>query len=99
MTCICGNNLTICGNTAKLLKKRPKSFDKEYKCLINYPFKWRTKLGKVKCTCKICEEHFQPYYGFTWFHNGNCAIMKHLKKYPQMKNLITRDIRVIAFSD
>lgn len=98
MSCIVGNS-TICGNFAKLSKKKPKNYDEDYKCIVEYPFKWRTKLGKVECTCKICEEHFQPYYGWIWYHSEDCAIMEHVKKFPQIKNLITRDISIITYSD
>lgn len=99
MTCIIGANISICGNFAKLSKKKPKTFDKEYKCIVEYPFKWRAKLGKVECNCVECEEHFQPYYGWTWFHDKDCAIMNHLKKFPQIESLVSYDIRVITYSD
>lgn len=99
MSCIVGNSTSICGNFAKLSKKKPKNYDKDYKCFVKYPFKWRAKLGKVKCTCKICEEHFQPYYGWIWYHSEACDIMEHVKKYPQIKNLIARDVSIITYSD
>lgn len=52
MGCIIGNGIAICGNFAKITKKRPKDIMKDYKVIIDYPFKWRAKLGKVECDCK-----------------------------------------------
>jgi len=87
------------GNFAKLTQDKPKNFDEAYKCIIKYPFKWRAKLGKVECTCVVCQENFQPYYGWTWLHNKDCAIVRHIKKFPQIENLISYDAQVIAYSD
>jgi len=83
--------MNMCGNFAPLSRKKPKHYDKEYKILIPYPFKWRLKLGKVECNCKEVEEHYQPYYGFSWFHSYDCAMMKHLRKYPGIQNLVEVD--------
>lgn len=65
-----------------------------------YPFKWRSKLGKVECDCKEVIEAYQPYYGFTYYHKDACATMKHLRHYPQMENFMYEwDPRVIAQSE
>lgn len=78
----------IHGNFAKVKKGRPKRnpYDKEYKAIVPFDFKWRAKLGRVTCDCKEVLECYQPYYGFTFYHSDECAIAKHLKKYPQMLN-------------
>lgn len=80
---------------------RPKDwFDRDYKAIVPYDFKFRAKLGRAECTCKECLECHQPYYGFTYFHSEECAISQHLKKYPQILNLIWwYDPTIIAQSD
>lgn len=77
---------------------RPRNWsDHDYKALLPYPFKWRSKLGKVECDCKEVIEAYQPYYGFTYYHEQACATMKHLFRYPQMENFMPEyDPRVIA---
>jgi hypothetical protein len=94
------NNAVVIGNFSKLSKRRPKNWiDKDYKILVPYKFKWRDKVGKVECDCKFCEEHHQPYYGFTWFHSQECSLMKYLKEKPQIGNLIQywgQDLTMIA---
>ena len=81
--------------------ERPRDwFDRDYKAIVPYPFKWRTKLGKVECTCKEIIEAYQPYYGFTYSHEDSCAVMQHYRKYPQMSNFLwDRDVSVIAQSE
>lgn len=71
---------------------RPKDwFDRDYKAIIPWDnmFKdWkRPTLGKATCNCKEVIECHQPYYGRTWYHADECAIVKHMEKYPQMLNL------------
>ena len=81
--------MSICGNFVKPTKRRPKNwFERGYKIVVAYPFKWRAKLGKVECDCKEVEEHYQPWYGYSWFHLPECAMMKHLHRYPGITNLI-----------
>jgi hypothetical protein len=78
-----------CGHTIKLSKKRPKNWvDVGYLIIRPYDLKWRHKLGKVECNCKEMEELYEPYYGFTLFHSEDCAMMKHLKRYPGICNLV-----------
>ena len=81
---------------------RPKNwFNRDYKAIVPYPFKWRTTLGKVECDCVEIVEAYQPYYGWTYFHSKECAVIKHYNKYPQMENFIGyyRDVNVIAQSE
>jgi hypothetical protein len=93
--------ITLFGNfeTARRYKNgKPKNwFDRDWKAIIPYPFKWRAKLGKVECDCKEVVEAYQPYYGSTWYHSKECATIKHYRKYPQMANFIwDTDPNVIA---
>ena len=96
--------LNICGGTRHLplLRGRPKNLgiDDSYKAIVPFDFKWRAKLGKVVCDCKEMVESFQPWYGFTFFHSDECAIVKHIERYPQMQNFFwDRDPKVIAQSE
>lgn len=78
------------GNFAKIRKKRPTGpgrFDKEYKAMTPYTMKWREKIGKVECDCVQMLETYMPWYGFSWFHSDECALMLLLKKRPQLNNL------------
>lgn len=102
MSCLIGENIIICGNFSELTRQKPENHDKAYKCIIPYPFKWRVKIGKIKCNCKEVEEHFQPWYGFDWYHMDNCSIIKHIKAHPGIQNLSqyeNRNLRKIASSD
>ena len=89
MSCLTNEHMSICGNFVKPTKTKPKNWIKRgYKIMIPYPFKWRTKLGRAECDCQQVEEHYQPWYGFSWFHVPECAVMKHLERYPGIRNLI-----------
>lgn len=102
MTCIpLTGGGSMCGNYAGYTKRRPKDWiERGYKMIVPYRLKWRAKLGKVACDCVVMKEHYQPYYGMTLYHSDECAIAKHLKKYPQMQNFFwDRDPMVIAMSD
>ena len=88
MGCLVGGGGAICGGIAKLTKRKPKNwFDDGYTIFVKYPFKWRVKIGKVECNCKKVEEHYQPYYGRSWFHTEDCLLMQLVKKRPQLLNL------------
>lgn len=52
-----------------------------------YFFKWREKIGKIECDCKEVLETYMPYYGCTWYHSQECALIKQLKDKPHLKNL------------
>lgn len=81
----------ICGGREPLTKERPKDWiDTGYTILKPYDMKWRHKLGKVECDCKQMIENYQPYYGFTWYHLEDCAMLKHYDKYPGMANFFDR---------
>ena len=89
--------------TKPLTKSKPRNWiNKGYRILIPFDFKWRVKIGKVKCTCTHCYEEFAPYYGITWFHKEGCAILNLIERRPQILNLnqfYERDIWVIATTD
>lgn len=94
--------IVMIGNFTKAKRYKngkPKDWiDRDWKAIIPYPFKWRTRLGKVKCDCKEVIESYQPYYGSIWTHSEECSMMKHLNKYPQIHNLIQVS-NVIAQTD
>lgn len=97
---IAGVGFHISGNFVQQTIRKPKNWiDRGYKITVPYPFKWREKIGKVKCDCKMCEEHYAPYYGISWHHSKECALIKHINKRPQILNLnqyYGRDMSVIA---
>ena len=103
MGMISNGKVTILGNFEKPKRYkhgRPKdAFMRDYKAIVPYDFEWRATLGKVTCTCTECIEAYQPYYGFDWYHMDDCAIIQHLKRYPQMENLLGYDPRRIATSE
>lgn len=96
------NGAIVLGNFNKLSKRKPKNWiETGYKIIVPYKFKWREKIGGVECDCKFCEEHFMPYYGTTWYHTNDCALMKLIDKRPQILNLwqYQRDLRIIATTE
>lgn len=97
------NGIHISGNFNKLSMRKPKNWiERGYKILVPYRFRWREKIGKVECDCKECEEHYQAYYGISWYHSKDCAMMKYVDAHPQILNLNQyrfREIRLIASTD
>lgn len=91
----------ICGGRHQITKRKPKNwFDNGYCMIVPYRFKNRITLGKATCDCKEIIEDFQPWYGYTWSHNKDCAIEKHIKKYPGIQNFFSdTDLSIIAQSD
>ena len=94
------NGIHISGNFNKITNKKPRNWiNRGYKIIIPFKFKWRHKIGKVECDCKFCEEHYQLWYGFSWFHSKDCALMKYIDSRPQICNLnqyYGRDLSLIA---
>lgn len=94
------NGIHIIGNFNPLTKKRPRGWiNKGYKIIVPFDFKWRHKIGKVECDCKVCEEHYQPWYGVSWFHSKDCSLMKYIDSRPQICNLMQyygKDLSLIA---
>ncbi len=97
------NGSHLSGNFAPLTTRRPKNWvHKGYKITVPFTFKWRHKIGKVECNCTTCQEHYQPWYGTSWYHSADCALMKHLEKRPQIQNLSQyygRDMNLIDCTD
>lgn len=97
------NGNHISGNFASITKRKARNWiEKGYKILVPFKFKWRHKIGKVECDCKVCEEHYQPWYGISWFHAKDCALMQYIDKHPQICNLnqyYGQDLSLIAQTD
>jgi hypothetical protein len=93
----------ISGNFCNITKRKPKDWIYNgYKIIVPYKFKWRHKIGKVECNCKVCEEHYQPWYGTSWFHSKDCALMEYINARPQICNLAQyyeKDLSLIAQTD
>lgn len=90
MGCIVGNGVAICDNFAEVQDKKPENFDymSDANWLETYPKDWeRIKIGKTTCDCKQVETHYAPYYGFTWYHSKECALIKRVEAQPQLMNL------------
>lgn len=97
------NGIHLSGNFCKLAKRKPKNWiNKGYKIIVPFKFNWRHKIGKVECDCQYCEEHFEPWYGISWYHSKECALIKYINKRPQICNLnqyYGRDLSLIAQTD
>lgn len=80
----------ICGGRPALTTEKPKDWiDRGYNIVIPYPFgDYRETLGKVTCDCTQLYESFQPWYGTDYWHMDDCAIGKHLKRFPGIANLV-----------
>jgi hypothetical protein len=94
------NGIHISGNFNKLTKNKPRNWvNRGYKIVVPFTFKWRHKIGKVECDCKVCEEHYQPWYGVSFYHSKGCAFVEEFNKRPQLLNLWQysgREIDLIA---
>jgi hypothetical protein len=97
------NGAHISGNFNPVTKRKPKNWiERGYKIIVPYWFKWRDKIGSIECDCKVCEEHFMPWHGWTWIHSKECALMKYIERRPQIQNLwqyAGRDLTVITQTD
>lgn len=103
------SNVMVDNNLIKLYrarikkkKQKSKNWTTGYIMNVPYEFSCRDKIGKIECDCKECEEHFTPYYGFSWYHLRDCAMMLHIKKHPQICNLPQfrdKNFKLIARTD
>lgn len=84
----------ICGGAPPLGTLKTNDIDSPYRILVPYKFKWREKVGKFTCDCTMCEEWYQPWYGVTWLHNKDCALMKQVRPMETRFGFI--DVGVIA---
>ena len=81
----------ICGGRETVTKEKPKDWiNTGYTVVVPYKFNWRDKVGKIKCDCQEMLENYQPWYGFTYYHQDECAMLKHFDKYPGMANFFDR---------
>lgn len=88
MGCISNGKITMIGNYARIQKKRPKNWsERDSKWIEPYSFKWRTKIGKLKCDCKEVLYTYMPYYGIDVYHSEECCLIKIIKERPQLRNL------------
>lgn len=103
MGCLVGDGITVCGNFAEVLPEKPKDFDYETdaKWREPYPKKWkRITIGKTTCDCKEMETHFQPWYGYSWFHSKECALIKRVEERPGLRNLwCFENVETIGYSE
>ena len=67
---------------------KPLDIDQGYRMFIKYRFDWRPKLGKATCDCDMVLEVYRPWIGWHWEHEPNCAIEKHLRRYPGILNFV-----------
>ena len=82
------SEIHICGNFEPITAEKPADWiDKNYKILVPYKFDWRETIGKVTCDCAEILECYQVWYGWTWYHSDDCALMKKVKARPQLRNL------------
>ena len=102
MGCIDNGNITICGNFTKARRyknMRPKNWDRDYKAIVLFNFKWRDKKCGIECNCKEVIEAYQPWYGFSYYHSDECAIIQYYKKHPQRFNFLGGSPRCFAQSE
>lgn len=89
MDCEQYGQITVCGNFAEVQDSKPEPFDYDHTCkwYDDYPFDWRETLGKTVCNCKKVLVHYAPYYGYDYFHQDTCNLMRKLDAEPQILNL------------
>lgn len=84
----------------EFVTERPESLDEGYRMLVPYPIelKWRDRLGKAVCDCEQVIECYRPWQGITWSHHPDCAIEKHLRRYPGIHNIVENPGGAFAYS-
>lgn len=81
--------IILCNNYPVLTHDKPENWTNEgYQIQIPYPFEERKTLGKATCDCTIIKVTYQPWYGISWHHGQNCAIKKHIRRYPGILNIV-----------
>jgi hypothetical protein len=82
----------ICGGAQAILEVEPEiteaNMDEPYRVRIPYPFEWRVKLGRVECDCQTVVKWYRPWHGIGWLHERDCAIFRHVKRYPGILNSV-----------
>lgn len=90
MDCAVSDQVTMCGNFADVLPKKPEYFDYmgTGKWLETYSYDKRERIGGTVCSCKQIEVHFAPYLGWDIFHTSSCNLMRKVKDQPQLMTLL-----------
>lgn len=91
------NGIHICFGPP-LVTERPLDPLEGYRLLVPYPFDWRGRLGKAVCDCTQVVEQYRPWIGLDWSHAPECAIEKHVQRYPGIQNFVEYT-GVIAYTD
>lgn len=102
MGCITEGSLTICGNFAKVLPKKPKDFDynSDAKWIEPYPFDMRDVIGTTVCNCKYIVTHFSPWHGFDSYHQDTCFLMQKFRNTPNAEYFYAMEaLPRISFGD
>lgn len=105
MGCISDEDGTMfmCGNFAERTDKKPKDFDyqSDGKWYEPYPKELeRITIGRTTCDCTRIKTDYAPWYGFTWSHSDECALIKRVKEHPQLRNLWCFDgVETIGYSE
>jgi hypothetical protein len=81
--------------------EKPTDIDQGYRMLVPYPpkLKYREKLGKVVCDCTQVIEMYRPWIGLSWSHHPDCAIEKHLRRYPGIYNFVENAGGIFAHTE
>ena len=88
MDCGTSGSITMCGNFAEREDTKPKDYyDRTAKWWEDYPLEWREKIGNVICNCQKIKVDYAPYYGFDYYHDDKCNLMKAIKDKPQLAQL------------
>lgn len=82
-------DIAVHGNFEEVQLEKPEDFDykSDAKWLEPYSMEWRETMGNAICSCTKVEVHFQPYYGFDYYHQKTCSLMRKLDAEPQITNL------------
>ena len=64
------------------------NMDEGYRVFVPYKFDFRDTLGKATCDCQLCIETYRPWIGVDWRHHPDCAIEKHIRRYPGIQNFV-----------
>lgn len=91
------------GNFAERTEHKPANFDYESDAKWYEPYPpelERITIGKTTCDCKRIKTDYAPWYGFTWWHDDDCAIVKRVKERPSLLNLPAfYDYELIGYSE
>jgi hypothetical protein len=78
---------------------KPTDIFQDYQMLVPYKFNFREKLGKVECDCTEVIECYRSWIGLCWSHHPDCAIEKHLRRYPGIYNIVENAGGIFAHTE